>query len=102
MSRTLTSFELVDYPQSTNATPVKHPHSAHTTSNGSQPAAEDLQPTDVAVTEQLVEPGKGTTVIVLTTVVSITMISSMLAGVTTISLPTMARELQLAPSVLLW
>lgn len=102
MSRTISSIELVGYPQTPIAATVKHPPSVHTTSNGFSPAAEDLQPIDVAVTEQLVEPGKGTTAIVLTTVVCITMISSMLAGVTTISLPTMARELQLAPSVLLW
>jgi hypothetical protein len=94
-----TSIELVGYPQTSI---IQQPPSVHTTSNGSQPVAEDLQPIDVAFTEQLEAPGKGTTVIILTTVVCITMISSMLSGVTTISLPTMARELQLAPSVLLW
>lgn len=57
------------------------------------------QPLHAPVVEQL---QKRTTAIVLVTVVATTMINSMLSGVTTVALPMMARDLNLAPSVLLW
>lgn len=71
------------------------------------PLAEDLRPIvnppeNAVKAEPQEVPGKGTTAIVLTTVVCITGISSLLAGLVTIALPTMARELGLGTDLLLW
>lgn len=67
---------------------------------------EDLQPINAsktAVTAELLgEPDKKTTAIVLLTVVCVTMISSMLSGVVAVALPSIAKELDLGPDVLLW
>ena len=102
MSRTSTSIELVGYPPASQT--VTQPPSIHPKDD--IPQTDDLQPINASVksfsAEQRESPGKGTTAIVLVTVVCVTMISSMLSGVTAVVLPTMARELQLAPSVLLW
>ncbi|KAL6707788.1 hypothetical protein ACN47E_003688 [Coniothyrium glycines] len=104
MSRSSSSIELVGYPTATPLT-VTQPPSIHHKNDGS-PLPEDLQPINppkqTFASEQREAPGTGTTAIVLVTVVCVTMISSMLSGVTTVTLPTMARELHLAPSVLLW
>lgn len=101
MSRTSTSIELVEYPP--DSQPVTQPPSIHLKQH---PLNDDVQPINAASktlsSEQRDMPGKGTTAIVLVTVVCVTMISSMLSGVTAVVLPTMARELQLSPSVLLW
>lgn len=105
MSRTSGSIELVGFP---NTTPlaVTQPPSVHTKDDRTQSLAEDGQPiiskTDVPGHEQIQPPNKRTTATTLVTIVCVTMISSMLSGVVTIALPTMARELNLAPSVLLW
>jgi hypothetical protein len=48
------------------------------------------------------DPNNATTAIVLVTVVCVTTSSSLLAGLVTVGLPTMAHELGLSPSVLLW
>lgn len=102
MSRTATSIELVDYPQ----TPLTDPPSVYTKGDLASSLNDDGQPiivpTNAVDVEQLQAPGKRTTAVVLVTVVCVTMISAMLSGVTTVVLPTMARDLQLAPSVLLW
>jgi hypothetical protein len=103
MSRTATSIELAEYRQT--PVTVTQPSSVHTKADRLS-SLDDSQPINVpshAVDiEQLQAPGKKTTAIVLVTVVFVTMISSMLSGVTAVVLPTMARDLQLAPSVLLW
>ena len=44
----------------------------------------------------------GTTAIVFASITGVTGISSLLAGLVTIVLPIMARDLDLSPSVLLW
>lgn len=101
MSRTSTSIELTDYPPGSQ--PVTQLPSIHPKQ---QPFHDDLQPINAGgktlAPGQQDMPGKGTTAIVLVTVVCVTMISSMLSGVTAVVLPTMARELQLSPSMLLW
>jgi hypothetical protein len=106
MSRTSTSIELGEYPQTPIPFTVTQPPSIHPKDGLSQPLPDDLRPIDAATTvtdiEHLEPPGKKTTVVVLVTVVCVTMISSMLSGVTAVVLPTMARDLHLAPSVLLW
>ncbi|CAO2654471.1 Nn.00g112040.m01.CDS01 [Neocucurbitaria sp. VM-36] len=95
---------MVDYPPSSQT--VTRPSSIYRKDNDIPPHDEDLQRINESVNsfsaEQRDSPGRGTTAIVLVTVVCVTMISSMLSGVTAVVLPTMARELQLAPSVLLW
>jgi hypothetical protein len=104
MSRTATTIELVEFPQ----TPLNviQPPNAHTKVGETFSPADDCQSINASANaidlEQLHVPGKKTTAIVLVTVVCVTMISSMLSGVTAVVLPTMARDLQLAPSVLLW
>jgi len=100
-----TSIELVGYPTSTPLT-VTQPPSIHTKDDRPRSLAEDVQPivspANVNDVEHLEPPNKRTTAIVLITIVCVTMISSMLSGVVVIALPTMALELELAPSVLLW
>jgi hypothetical protein len=105
MSQTATSIELVGYSETTiPALTVKPLGGGRTKDTPS--VAEDLRPIsavqDTFAGEQRDGPGKGTTAIVLVTVVCVTMVSSMLSGVMTVTLPTVARELELAPSVLLW
>jgi hypothetical protein len=105
MLRTSTSIELEEYPQTPiSFTAVTQPPSVHPKDGLAASLADDLRPINVPITdiEHLEAPGKKTTAIVLVTVVCITMISSMLSGVTAVVLPTMARDLHLAPSVLLW
>jgi hypothetical protein len=100
MSRTST-LELTDYPQQK----ITHPPSVYQ-KGGSRPISESLLPNDLpeyaVPAEQMEAPGRATTVAVLTTVVCVTMISSMLSGVVVVALPVIARELELAPNVLLW
>jgi Na+/glutamate symporter len=104
MSRTSASIELQSYPQTPQT--ITQPPSIHPKDGKTQLLTEDLQPTDApqnAVTAELLEePDKKTTAIVLLTVVCVTMISSMLGGVVAVALPSIARELQLGPDVLLW
>jgi hypothetical protein len=105
MSRTSTSIELVDFQPALEST-ITQPPSVHTKHDLASPSAEDLRLFNITASgadvEHLQPPGKRTTAIVLVTVVCVTMIGSMLSGVTAVALPTMARELHLAPSVLLW
>lgn len=106
MSRTSGSIELVGYPGTSTPLTITQPASIHPKGDDTPPVTGDQKPFIAPVqtfsAEQRDVPGKGTTAIVLVTVVCVTMISSMLSGVTTVTLPTMARELNLAPSVLLW
>ncbi|KAF2848213.1 MFS general substrate transporter [Plenodomus tracheiphilus IPT5] len=106
MSRTTGSIELVGYPGTSTPMTVTQPSSIHLKNDDNRYVNDDRQPinapTQSFLAEQRDVPGKGTTAIVLIAVVCVTMISSMLSGVTVITLPTMARELHLAPSVLLW
>jgi hypothetical protein len=106
MSRTATSLELVDYPQTPTPAIITQPPNIYPKDDRASKQADDGRllnvPLNAADVEQLQAPGKKTTAIVLVTVVCVTMIGSMLSGVTAVVLPTMARDLQLAPSVLLW
>jgi hypothetical protein len=106
MSRTSTSIELVDFQPTLGPSTITQPPGIHTNHDLASPSTEDLRPFNVTASgadvEHLQPPGKRTTAIVLVTVVCVTMIGSMLSGVTAVALPTMARELHLAPSVLLW
>src|SRR5687768_7764135 len=101
MSRTATSLELVEYPQTPTPTTITQPPSIYPKDDRTSSRADDGQslnvPLNAADVEQLHAPGKRTTAIVLVTVVCVTMIGSMLSGVTAVVLPTMARDLQLAP-----
>lgn len=45
---------------------------------------------------------KATTAIIISTIAGVTMISSLLGGLVTISLPTMARDLDIPEALLLW
>lgn len=45
---------------------------------------------------------KGTTAIIITTITGVNLISSLLAGIVTISLPVMARDLKISNSLMLW
>ncbi|KAK5939593.1 hypothetical protein PMZ80_007972 [Knufia obscura] len=45
---------------------------------------------------------KGTTAVIITTITGVTMISSLLSGLVTISLPAMAKDLQISDALLLW
>lgn len=104
MSRTSTSIELEGYPQTPQT--VAQPPSVHQKHDDTPPPTEDLQPINApknAVSAELLgEPDKKTTAIVLLTVVCVTMISSMLSGVVAVALPSIAKDLDLGPDVLLW
>lgn len=101
MSRSSTSIELVDYTPA-----VTQPPSVKLKGDDTPPLAEDLRslnpPASAISAEPHDAPGRTTTAIVLATVVGVTMISSLLAGLVTIVLPTMAHELELDASLLLW
>jgi len=62
----------------------------------------DTRDSQDAPTTAPVDPPKSTTAIIITCVTCVTMIGSLLNGVVTIALPTMARDLQLQPGLLLW
>jgi hypothetical protein len=104
MSRTSTSIELHGYPQTPQT--VTQPSSIYQKGDDTPPTVEDLQPInapkDAVRTELLGDPDKKTTAIVLLTVVCVTMISSMLSGVVAVALPSIAKDLDLGPDVLLW
>ncbi|KAF2730080.1 MFS general substrate transporter [Polyplosphaeria fusca] len=96
MSRTSTSIELVQFP-----TPLR------VTGNETPPTLTDdtrpiNPPANAVAAGQTAAPSKGTTAIVLLSVVCITGISSLLAGLVTVGLPTIAHELQLEGRLLLW
>ena len=62
-------------------------------------------PADIAVTpipaSTKVET-KGTTAIVISTITGVTLISSLLSGLVTISLPAMAKDLDIPQALVLW
>jgi hypothetical protein len=101
MSQTVTSTELVEFSEV-----VDRPPRAKLQVKDSSPPSEDVA--NVASSHNAVPaeptevPSKGTTLIVLFTIVSVTAISTMLAGVVTIVLPTMAHDLDLDANLLLW
>ena len=103
MSRT--SIELVQYPQSilgpsslksASQNEIMHPVVRH------EPDTQAITHTPAGAADQMPNPKKATTAIVLVTVVCVTMISSLLAGLVTVGLPTMAHDLGLGADVLLW
>ncbi|KAH6839850.1 major facilitator superfamily domain-containing protein [Alternaria alternata] len=100
MSQTATSIELVDYHETTIPALAAKPLGAAKIKD-TPSIADDLRPIrespETFAAEQRDGPGKGTTAIVLVTVVCVTLVSSMLSGVMTVTLPTVARELELAP-----
>jgi len=106
MSRASTSIELASFSTSAPRVALTHPQSIHTKDDRPQSPIDDVQPiipvANLADVEHLEPLKKRTTAVILVTIVCVTMISSMLSGVTTIALPTMARDLELASSVLLW
>ena len=104
MSRTSTSIELQDLPQTPQT--ITQPPSIYQKGDDTPPLTEDLRPVNApknAVSAELLEgPDKKTTAVVLLTVVCVTMISSMLSGVVAVALPSIPKELDLGPDVLLW
>ena len=104
MSRTSTSIELQPFPQAPQTisqSPITFQKGEHTPT-----LTEELQPINAqksAVSTELLDgPDKKTTTVVLLTVVCVTMISSMLSGVVAVALPSIAKELELGPDILLW
>jgi hypothetical protein len=100
MSRSSTSIELQPYAATA---PVTH---FANNDDAPQTTTEDLRPINAPqndnAAKRIDEPTKGTTAIVLVTVVCVTMISTLLAGLVTVGLPTMAAELDIPPNLLLW
>lgn len=103
MSRSSTSIELVEFPET-----VLHPAQAKLQLKGDDtpPLTDDTRPINPPAHAVSAEPqdvpGKGTTAIVLTTVVCVTAISSLLHGIVTIAIPSMAKDLGLGTELLLW
>lgn len=98
MSRSTTSIELEPYAAFTPIAPAQ--------SSGLHTKSDDVPLTDrpqlTISVNTLQEPSKGTTAIVLVTVVCVTMSSALLAGLVTVGLPTMAADLDIQPNLLLW
>jgi hypothetical protein len=101
MSRSSTSIELAELPET-----VVQPPSLHLKGQDTPPLMEDTRPinppANAVSAEPQDNPSKGTTAIVLVTVVCVTMITSMLHGMVTVTLPAMARGLKLDSALLLW
>ncbi|KAJ8108404.1 hypothetical protein OPT61_g8196 [Boeremia exigua] len=101
MSRTSTSIELQDCHEAPKT--VVQLSSADQKDHGSLLLADATNAPHDAITAELLEkPDKKTTAIVMLTVVCVTMISAMLSGVVAVALPSIAKELELGPDVLLW
>jgi hypothetical protein len=98
MSRS--SVELVTYsefpPSPSSQSLNNHESSAPSQQNGSIGA--ELAP--VASTHE--DVSKGTTTVVIASVTCITAIGTLLSGLVTVGLPTMAKDLGLEQSLLLW
>jgi hypothetical protein len=101
MSRS--SIELVNYSETLTRPPSLRLSSKndHATPRSNDEAGTQLI-IDPPAETVIPNPDNATTAIVLVTVVCVTMISSLLAGLVTVGLPTMAHELSLSASVLLW
>jgi len=78
---------------------------------GAKPSPLEAPVRDVATTPSAVEASpqsspkveaKGTTVVIVTTIAGVTTISSLLSGLITISLPVIAKDLQISDALLLW
>ncbi|KAF2272125.1 MFS general substrate transporter [Westerdykella ornata] len=102
MSRPVTSIELVEYSAPVTAPPSVKLKGDGTPSTGRKENSYPRPPANAVSAEVQDAPSKGTTAIVLTVIVCTTGISSLLAGLVTIALPTMARDLGLDASLLLW
>ena len=104
MSRTSTSIELQSYPEAPQT--IAQPSNVYQKDHAPLPLTEDLHSTNAsknAVSAELLgKPDKKTTATVILTVVCVTMISAMLSGVVAVALPSIAKELELGPDVLLW
>ena len=104
MSRTSTSIELQPLPQAPQT--INQQSSIYQNGEDMPTLTEEIQPINTEkspVSAELLDgPDKKTTAVVLVTVVCVTMISSMLSGVVTVALPSIAKELELGPDVLLW
>src|SRR3954465_15440099 len=108
MSRTSTELVAVTYPSAValQAPPPPSTKSLSTTtldapgrSRSSSSYETRLVSDDVAAHADV---SKGKTAVVIASVTCITGISSLLAGLVTIALPTIARDLELADNLLLW
>lgn len=102
MSRT--SIELA---QIAPETPLPRPSSVVLKSERKNGSEEDINqavisPPANAVAAEVEAPGRTTTAIVLSSVVCTTGVSTLLAGLVTVGLPTMAKDLGLDTAMLLW
>lgn len=109
MSRTSAEIELqpvVAYPASVALTTPKDSNIslAHDAASVRSKRSIDQQPLEPTTTNRSEPPdlGKGKTAVVIASVTCVTGISSLLAGVVTVTLPVMARDLPLDEQLLLW
>lgn len=106
MSRTSIELAPVTYPED-QAVIRGDKHSGELTRTASRAQSQlssDAQPINPAASTEAaaVEVSKRKTAIVITIITTVTGISSLLAGVVTVALPTIGRDLSLSPGVLLW
>ncbi|KAF2012238.1 integral membrane protein [Aaosphaeria arxii CBS 175.79] len=102
MSRTSTSIELTAYPE---PSVLAHPAGLKPSTKGDETPniSDDTRPINQPVDARTIDvPNKKTTAIVLVTIVCVTFISSLLSGLVTVILPTMARDVKLEANLLLW
>ena len=101
MSHSTTAVELETFAAST---PLAFPEPSKLSRKGDDapPVTEGVGPINTVNSETIPAPTKATTTIVLITVVCVTMVSALMAGQVVVGLPTMAEELDIPPSLLLW
>ncbi|KAL3426009.1 MFS transporter [Phlyctema vagabunda] len=88
-------LEPIGFSAPTEGTPVQKRQDE----SGAQPTHDA---SDLSTENTVPEISKWKTMIIIGTVASVTLINSMLAGILTVALPTMARDLNLSEGLILW
>jgi hypothetical protein len=104
MSRTSTTTIELELYAASAFVPIPQASNSSIKNDGGRPLGDALvnPPPDAFSVEEPRSPSKSTTVMVMVTVVCVTMISTLLSGLVTVGLPTMAADLDIPPSLLLW
>ena len=93
-----TSVELLTYPLSVAQLPSSHSRLERTLSK----SRDERPPMVESIASGQEKVSKGTTAVVIMSVTCITGISSLLAGLVVVGLPTIAKDLALDANLLLW
>jgi hypothetical protein len=100
MSQTSTELTRIAAPQVPQAVLTKTPSTRRLSTIASNAESDEVTPLGLERTRTTAS--KATTAIVIASVTFITGISSLLSGLTTVTLPTMAVDLEIPDNLLLW